>query len=144
MGEIENCFLSWEDSGIDIDPQQVVTKVHIKTSWIKQGWWNSGKTCAKKGKTLPQEALDLVQSFYEDHEYSRQIAEKKGYVSTGQNVHKQKGLVLCNLSEPYSAFRDKYLNIKIRFSKFCTLRPKWCVLTGSSVLVVDVIDWKYT
>ena len=83
-------------------------------------------------------------------------------MSTGQNVHKQKGLVLCNLSEPYSAFRDKYLNIKIRFSKFCTLRPKWCVLAGSSgshsvthsvcicsthqkaVLLVDVIDWEYT
>ena len=43
----------------------MVTRIRIKTiwcewifdskcSWIK-GWWNSGKTCAKKGKTIPQE-----------------------------------------------------------------------------------------
>ena len=83
---------------------------------------------------------------------------KKDYVSIGQNVHKQKRLVLCNLSELYSGFRDKYPNIKIGFSKFCTLRPKWCVLAGSSgthsvcvgsthqnaVLLVDAVDWPYT
>ena len=28
------------------------------------------KPAPKKGKTLPQETLDLVQSFYEDDEYS--------------------------------------------------------------------------
>ena len=67
-------------------------------------------------------------------------------------------MVRCNLSELYSAFRDKYPNIKIGFSKFCTLRPKWCVLVGSwathsvcvcnthqnAVLLVDAIDWEYT
>ena len=41
------------------------------------------KPAPKKGKTLPQETLDLVQSFYEDDEYSRQIPEKKDYVSIG-------------------------------------------------------------
>ena len=30
-GEIENCFVSWEDLDTDADPQQVVTRVHIKT-----------------------------------------------------------------------------------------------------------------
>ena len=83
---------------------------------------------------------------------------KKDYVSIGQNVHKQKRLVLCNLSELHNGFRDKYPNIKIGFSKFCTLRPKWCVLAGSwathsvcvcnthqnAVLLVDAIDWEYT
>ena len=58
-GEIENCFVSWEDSDADTDPRQVVTRVRIKIiwcewifgsncSWIKEGWWNSGKTCTKK------------------------------------------------------------------------------------------------
>ena len=65
---------------------------------------------------------------------------------------------LCNLSELYSAFRDKHSNIKIRLAKFCTLRPKWCVLAGSSgtysvcvcsthqnaLFLVDGIDWQYT
>ena len=112
------------------------------------------KPAPKNCKTLSQETLNLVQSFYEDDEYSRQMPGKKDYVSIGQNLHKQKRLVLCNLSELYSAFRDKYPNIKIGFSKFCTLRPKWCVLAGSpgthsvcvcsthqnAVLLVDAID----
>ena len=73
-------------------------------------------------------------------------------------MHKQKLLVLCNLSGLYSAFRDKYPNIKIRLSKFCTPIPKWCVLAWSSgthsfcvcsthqnaVLLVDAIDWECT
>ena len=120
------------------------------------------KTVPKIGITLPQVTLDLVQSFYQDDEYSRQMPVKKDYVSIVRNVHKQKWLVLRNLSELYSTFRDKYPNIKIGFSKFCTLRPKWCVLAGSSgshsvthsvsvcsthqnaVLLVDAIDWEYT
>ena len=80
------------------------------------------KPAPKKSKTLPQETLDLVQSFFEEDEYSRQMPGKKDYLSIGRNVHKQKRLVLCDLSELYSAFRDKYTNIKIGFSKFCTLR----------------------
>ena len=64
------------------------------------------KHVPKKGKTLPQETLDLVQSLYEDDECSRQLPGKKDFVSISRNVHKQKQLVLCNLSELHSAFRD--------------------------------------
>ena len=116
------------------------------------------KSAPKNGKTLSQETLNLVQSFYEDDQYSRQMPERKDYVSIDWNVHKQKRLVLCNVSELDNAIRDKYPNIKIGFSKFCTLRPKWCVLAGSSgthsvcvcsthqnaVLLVDATDWPYT
>ena len=80
------------------------------------------KPAPKKGKTFPQETLDLVQSFYEDDEYSQQVPGKKDYVSIGWNVQKQKRLVSCNLSELYSAFRDKHPNIKLGLSKFCTAR----------------------
>ena len=66
------------------------------------------KPAPQKGKILPQETLDLVQSFYEDNEYSLQMPGKKDYVYIGRNVHKQKGLVLCNPSELYSALRDKF------------------------------------
>ena len=168
-GEIENWFVSWEDSDTDTDPWQVVTRECIKTvwcewifdsncSWIKEGWSNYNKTCAKKGKTLPQETLDLVQGFYEDDEYTQQMPGKKYHASINGNVHKQKWLVLCNLSELYSAFRGNYPNIKIGFYKFCTLRPKWCVLARSlgthcvcvcsthqnAVLLADTVDWEYT
>ena len=112
----------------------------------------------KRGKMLPQKTLDLVQSFYEDDEYSRQMPGKKNYVSIGRKEHKQKRLVLCNLSELYTSFKDKYPNLKIGFSKFCTLRPKWCVLAGPSgthsvcvcsihqnaILLVDAVNWECT
>ena len=39
----------------------------------------------------------------------------------------QKHLLLCNLEELYSAFKEKYPNAKIAVSKFCELRPDWCV-----------------
>ena len=57
---------------------------------------------------------------------------KKDKVSVPTNVHMQKRLLLLNLNELYSSFKSEYPNIKVGFSKFCVLRPKWCVLAGSS------------
>ena len=51
--------------------------------------------------------------------------------------------------------QGKISNVKLGFSKFCTFRPKWCVLAGSSgthsvcvcsihqnaILLVDAINW---
>ena len=65
---------------------------------------------------------------------------------------------LCNLKELYTVFKEKHPNVNIGFSKFCALRPKWCVLTGSKmthsvcvcsahqnvVLLVDAMDWDLT
>ena len=113
-GEIENCFVSWEDSYTDTGPQQVVSRVHTKTIWCKYLIWTVcelkkvggilAKPVPKKSKTLLQKSLDLVQSFYE---YIRQMPGKKDYMSISINVHKQKWLVLCNLSGLCSAFIDK-------------------------------------
>ena len=46
---------------------------------------------------------------------------KKDYLSISKGIHKQKRLILCNLKELYAAFKKKYPDIKIGFSKFCTL-----------------------
>ena len=65
---------------------------------------------------------------------------------------------LCNLQELYTAFKEKHPNVNIRFSKFCALRPKWCVLAGwkmthsvcvcsdhqNVVLLVGAMDWDLT
>ena len=65
---------------------------------------------------------------------------------------------LCNLQELYTASKEKHPNINTGFSKFCTLRPKWCVLDGSKMthsvcvcgvhknvaLLVDAMDWKFS
>ena len=61
---------------------------------------------------------------------------KKDYVSVGQGrkerIHVQKRLLLCNLYEFYTEFKKINPNIKIGFSKFCSLHPKWCVSAGSA------------
>ena len=62
---------------------------------------------------------------------------------------------LFNLQELYITFKEKHQNVNIGFSKFCALRPKWCVLASSKmthsvcvcsanqnvVLLVDAMDW---
>lgn len=44
----------------------------------------------------------------------------------------QKRLIFCDLREIYSCFKWEYLDVKLGFSKFCCLKPKWCVLAGSA------------
>ena len=65
---------------------------------------------------------------------------------------------LCNLQELYTAFKEKHPNVNIGFSKFCALRPKWCVLAGSKMthsvcvcsahqnveLLVNAMNWDLT
>ena len=81
---------------------------------------------------------------------------KKDYISIQKGVHKQKWLVLCNLHELFVAFKERNPDVKIGFSKFCTLHPKWCVIAGSSgthpyvsthqntILLVDALNWEVT
>ena len=112
----------------------------------------------KQGKVISQNAIDLVLSMYEDDEFICQLPGKKDYVSIVKGVHKQKHLVLCNLREIFAAFKEKYPNVKLGFSNFCTFWPKCCVLAGFSgthsvcvcsihqnaILLVDAIYWDIT
>ena len=64
----------------------------------------------------------------------------------------------CNLEEWYTVFKEKHPNVNIGFSKFCALRPKWCVLAGlkmthsvcvcsahkNVILLVDAMDGDLT
>ena len=112
----------------------------------------------RRGKVLSTELVELVVNFYEDDEYSRQVPGKKDYVSLGNNQYKQKRLILCNLNELYTAFKETYPDAKIGLSKFCSLHPRWCVIAGGSgthsvcvcthhqnaILLVDAINWNLT
>ena len=44
----------------------------------------------KKGKAIITETLHLVTNVFEDDNFSRQVLEKKDYVSVNKGVHKQK------------------------------------------------------
>ena len=104
--------------------------VKLEVFFRKKGSWLY--LTKKKGKNLPQNAIDLVKALYEDDEFSRQMPGKKDYVSVSRNTHKQKRLILSNLNELYANFKSKYVSTSIGFSKCCELRPRWCVLAGSS------------
>ena len=50
---------------------------------------------------------------------------------------------LCNLQELYTAFKEKHSNVNIEFSKFCALRPKWCVLAFSKMTHYVIVRSAY-
>ena len=39
---------------------------------------------------------------------------------------------LCNLSELYSAFKEKHFDLKVASMKFASLTPKWCLVAGAA------------
>ena len=91
-------------------------------------------SAAKKGKVVAQDTVDKVVSFYESDEYSRMCPGKKDYVSVridDQRVQRQKRLLLINLNELFQQFKEKHPENVIGFSKFCELRPRWCVTVSS-------------
>ena len=53
-------------------------------------------------------------------------------MSISKNQYAQKRLLLCTLRELYCEFKQQNADIKLGFSKFCTLRPKWRVIAGAS------------
>ena len=88
----------------------------------------------KKGKALAPSTVDAVLAFFEDDEISRPCPGKKDFVSVkvhGKREQKQKRLILLNLNEMYAQFKERHPQLKIGISKFCELRPKWCVTVGA-------------
>ena len=78
-------------------------------------------------KRLSEKTVNSVLEFYQNDEYSQQLPGKNDWVSIGKNVHVSKRLVLCNLKELYTAFKDQHPDLKTSFSTFASLRPKWWI-----------------
>jgi hypothetical protein len=90
---------------------------------------------SKPGKTIDENTAEKIRAFYLSEDMSRVMPGSKDYVSVsinGERSHVQKHLVLCNLKEAFASFKDNHPSVKIGFSKFAELRPKQCVLAGSS------------
>ena len=85
---------------------------------------------------ISQETKESVLEFYESEEISRLLSGKKDVVSVRlpdkTRIKKQKGLLLCNISEIYEQFKKENPNKKIGFSKFALLCPKWCIPLGAA------------
>jgi len=87
----------------------------------------------KKGKMLSADVKLRVTEFYENDEMSRLCPGKKDYVSVkidGSKVQKQKRLLLANIEELYSSFKEQNPDCKVGISKFYELRPQWCITVG--------------
>ena len=79
----------------------------------------------KSGRTLSIIVTDAVHDFFENDEHTRLMPGRKDSVSIKRNAQKQRRLLLCNLKEAYATFKEGQNDIKIGFSKFCSLRRKW-------------------
>jgi hypothetical protein len=89
----------------------------------------------KSGKTLNEVAVEVVKSFYDSDEVSRVMPGKKDYLSikvSGVKVNEQKRLLLCNLKELYSHFKNSHPAVKVGFSKFASLHPRNSIMAGTS------------
>ena len=86
----------------------------------------------ERGKSLPADIAQLVEEFYQDDEYTQLMPGRKDYVSIKHIIFQQKRLILCNLNDLFRAFKEQNLTVNLGFSKFCSLKSKWCVLDGSA------------
>jgi hypothetical protein len=60
---------------------------------------------------------------------------KNDYISikvSGVKIHEQKRLLLCNLKELYSHFKNSHPAVKVGFSKFASLCSRNCIMASAS------------
>ena len=88
-----------------------------------------------RGKKVTDGERAKVIEFYESDTVSRMCPGTKDYVTVRDEYGSrkvQKRLILGNLKEIYQLFKEDLNNPKIGFSTFASLRPRHCVLAGSS------------
>ncbi|KAK4872006.1 hypothetical protein RN001_016130 [Aquatica leii] len=90
-----------------------------------------------KKKTFAEENLVEKKATVENTAEEISAAKKHNSIKmanmyTVKQSSKTKRLILLPLNELFSLFKQTYCNLKIGRSMFCALRPKWCVLPGSS------------
>ena len=69
---------------------------------------------------MSQITVDLVHQFYHDEEFTRpmRMPGMKDKVSIARNEYRQKRLILCNIKELFNAFKTRFPEVKVGFSKF--------------------------
>lgn len=86
---------------------------------------------SSSGKALSNETKELVLNFFEDDDISRAMPGQRDFVSvkTGnKRLAVQKRLLMMTLREAFNRFNEVYVNVKIGFSSFASLRPRQCKL----------------
>ena len=83
---------------------------------------------------MTEHLKEKILKFYEHEAFSRTCPGKKDFVSVrigAKKVHMQKKLLFVNLKELFLEYK-KENGAEVGFSKFCELRPKWCITVRSS------------
>ena len=120
-----------------------MAKKNFNFSCLQQNFWDPENwlRCSihqnpKTESALTPETDTLVKKFYECDDLNRMIPGIKDFASVknddGTHSHIQKRLLLCNLNELCAQFTSKHEGLKISISKSTKLRPRHCVLRGSS------------
>lgn len=88
------------------------------------------------GKILTPEMKHIVLNFYNSEDNTYILPGMKDYIKykdeEGNVSHEQKRLLLCTLKELYVLFKKDHPDTSIGFSTFAKLRPKHCLVSGSS------------
>ena len=85
---------------------------------------------------MSEEVVDIVKNFYVRNDVSVLLPGMKDFIimrnEHGDKQKIQKRLLLLNLRELYQLLKEEHPHVKVGFTKFSLLRPKNCVLAGSS------------
>ena len=87
---------------------------------------------SKNGAHISQEILNRVNNFYCDDFYSRVMPNKKNVIKISDNEFRSQRLMLLNFNELYAEYKKTYPDDKIGFTTFYRLKPKECIIAGSS------------
>lgn len=88
-----------------------------------------------RGRALPKELIEKVHDFYQDDSNSRVMPGQRDYLPVtidGRKDRVQKRLLLFDLKELHYNFQARHPEVKLSCSKFCKLRPPFCVTVGCS------------
>ena len=82
------------------------------------------------------ETKNIIINFYASEDNTYILPGKKDCIkykdSEGNVVSEQKRIILCTLKELYKLFMEDYPQLPVGFSSFAKLRPKYCLIAGSS------------
>ena len=117
---------------------------HMVPTWFPQGptriphGTHMVPTCVPRGSHVSffSRVVSMVKQFYERNDTSALLPGMKDFISvrneSGEKQKVQKRLLLLNLKELYQLFKEEHSDEDIGFTKFSLLRPKHCVLAGTS------------
>lgn len=94
-----------------------------------------GNTTLKSGRKLSEDTAKKINDFYVNDANSRVMPGIKDVISVKSDEGRclmQKRLLLMDLRGLYIAYNENHAESPVSFSKFAELRPKQCVLAGSS------------